>query len=100
MSTEDQPLESQLELVVSLTGDDVASIEAALLSQVPGSWASASSVVSAAHQSLLSNFPTVPKAFFSYCLRKLISDGQVQANGIVSKELAYQVRAAARGAAA
>ena len=95
-----QPRESDLELVVSLSDDDVASINAALLLHVTESWLPALSVVSDAHQSLLATFPSVPQAFFSYRLRKLVASGEVQANGVVARELSYQVKAAEHEAAA
>ncbi len=100
MTDQEQPRESDLELVVSLSGDDVAAINAALLQHVTGSWLPALGVVTSAHHSLLPTLPSVPLAFFSYRLRKLVASGEVQAKGIVARELAYQVKAADPGAAA
>ncbi len=100
MPHSEQPRESDLELVVSLSGDDVAAVNAALLQHVTGSWLPALSVVTNAHHSLLPTLPLIPQAFFSYRLRKLVGSGEVQANGVVTRELAYLVKAADHGAAA
>ncbi|GAB3358633.1 hypothetical protein GCM10027430_29300 [Lysobacter tyrosinilyticus] len=95
MSENDQPRESDLEHVASLSGDDVATIKEALMQHVGDSWLPALTVVTDAHQSLLPTFPSVPPTFFSWCLRKLVASGQIQADGPATRELAYQVRVAA-----
>ena len=64
MTDQEQPRESDLELVVSLSGDDVAAINAALLQHVTSSWLPALVVVTSAHHSLLATLPSVPQAFW------------------------------------
>jgi len=91
---EGQPRESDLELVVSLTGDDVKAVDSAVLGKVSSSWAEARSVVSEAHTALHSTHPAVPDVFFSYRLRKLVATGAVEARGPVDRQLNYQVRSA------
>ena len=89
--TNDQPAESDLELVVSLSGEDVAAIDDALLRHLGTELQPAAQVVAAAHSSLQAAHSAVPSAFFSYRLRKLVALGEVAASGPVSRELQYTV---------
>ena len=90
--TNDQPAETDLELVVSLSGDDVAAIDEALVHHLGTELQPAAQVVAAAHLSLQAAYCAVPSAFFSYRLRKLVALGKVAANGPVSRDLQYTVR--------
>jgi hypothetical protein len=90
----EQPRESDLEHVVSLSGNDVEAIDAALLRELAPYWEQARDVVARAHELLQRGYPSVPGAFFSYRLRKLVATGAVQATGTVDRELMYQVRGA------
>ena len=93
MNSPEQPRESDLEHVVSLSSGDVQAIDAAVLSEVTHSWLDAKGVVTKAHAALLPRYPTVPDVFFSYRLRKLVATGVVEATGSVDRQLNYQVRA-------
>ena len=92
MTQSNQPRESDLEHVVSLTGDDVEAIDAALLLAVDSNWQEARDVAEGAHASLQSRYPSVPFVFYSFRLRALIAERVVDAMGIVDRELRYQVR--------
>lgn len=100
MSLTEQPKESDLEHVVSLDGGDVQAIDAAILSQLTGSWSAAKDAVVKAHTALSFSYPSVPDAFFSYRLRKLVAAGSVDASGPVDRQLNYKVRSGNRAAAA
>lgn len=92
MDSPEQPMESNLEHVISLSGSDVQAIDSALLSKLLSSWSEARAVVTDAHSALFSLYPAVPDAFFSYRLRKLVAAGAVEAIGQVDRQLNYQVR--------
>ncbi|WP_161809352.1 MULTISPECIES: DUF3658 domain-containing protein [Stenotrophomonas] len=92
MNPQEQPRESDLERVASLSGSDVQAIDAAVIDALTLSWSDAKNVVASAYASLLSSFPAVPDVFFSYRLRKLVAAGAVEAVGTVDRQLNYQVR--------
>ena len=98
-SREEQPKESDLVLVASLSGEDVQAVDLAILREVNGAWAEARIVVQGAHSSLQSTHPSVPDVFFSYRLRKLVAAGSVEARGSVDRQLSYQVRDASHAPA-
>ncbi len=100
MTSPEQPRESDLEHVVSLSGSDVQAVDAAVLEHLNSDWLGASDVVARAHAALLAKYPSVPDVFFSYRLRKLIAAGEVEAAGSVDRQLKYQVRSAGQGPAA
>ncbi|MCD9007956.1 DUF3658 domain-containing protein [Luteimonas sp. XNQY3] len=77
VNSPEQPRESDLEHVVSLSNGDVQTIDAALLSEVTPSWIDAKGVVTRAHAALLPRYLTVPDVFFSHRLRKLVAAGAV-----------------------
>ncbi len=92
MTSPEQPRESDLEHLVSLTGRDVQAIDAAVLAEVTPTWVEASVVVKSSHAALLSSYPLVPDVFFSYRLRKLVGAGVIESTGTVDRQLNYQVR--------
>lgn len=92
MDPPEQPKESNLEHIVSLSGNDIKAVDSALLNELRSSWSGARMVVAGARSALLSLYPTVPDVFFSYRLRKLIAAGAVDAIGQVDRQLNYQVR--------
>ena len=92
MNSPEQPRESDLEHVVSLSDSDVQAIDAAVLTELTQSWIDAKGVVTRAHAALLTRYPAVPDVFFSYRLRKLVAAGAVEAAGSVDRQLNYQVR--------
>lgn len=92
MDSPEQPKESNLEHVVSLSGSDVQAIDSALLSKLRSSWSEARTVVDGAYSVLASLYPAVPDVFLSYRLRKLVATGAVEAIGQVDRQLNYQVR--------
>ena len=100
MSSEDQPRESDLEHVVSLSGEDVQAVDTAVLSQLTATWMESRDLVAKAHAALLPKYPLVPDVFFSYRLRKLVAAGDIEAVGAVDRQLNYQVRAKDGGPAA
>jgi len=100
VNSQEQPRESDLEHVVSLSGEDVQAIDAAVLSQLATTWMEARDLVAKAHAVLLPKYPTVPDVFFSYRLRKLVAAGDIEAAGAVDRQLNYQVRAKDHGPAA
>jgi hypothetical protein len=85
---------------VSLSGEDVRAVDAAVLAQIPQEWIDAAGVVSRAHASLLSKYPSVPEGFFSYRLRKLVAANAAEASGLVDRQLNYQVRSVCHAPAA
>lgn len=91
---EEQPIESDLVLVASLSGEDVHALDSAILREVRRTWSDARLVVSGAHAAMKKTLPYVPAAFFSHRLRKLVAAGCVEAEGSVDRKLDYQVRAA------
>ena len=100
VNSPEQPRESDLEHVVSLSGSDVQGIDAALLNEVTPSWGDARAVVTKAYAAMLPSLPSVPDVFFSYRLRKLVAAGAVEAAGSVDRQLNYQVRLDNRASAA
>lgn len=92
MDPPEQPKESNLEHVVSLSGSDVQAVDSALLNELRSSWSEARMVVAGAHAALRSLYPAVPYVFFSHRLRKLVAGGAVDEIGQVNRQLNYQVR--------
>jgi len=92
LTEQKHPKESDLELVVSLSADDVEAINEALRRQISESWLPSSEVVKSAYNFLRSSHPSVPEVFFSYRLRKLVAANEIEADGPVTRELKYQVR--------
>lgn len=98
-SREEQPKESDLVLVASLSGEDVQAVDSAILGELNRAWSDARLVVPGAHAALQSTHPSIPDVFFSYRLRKLVAAGSVEATGSVDRQLDYQVRAASHAPA-
>jgi hypothetical protein len=93
LDSREQPRESDLEYVASLSCEDVQAIDAAVFQQLATTWMEARDLVAKAHFALLSKYPTVPDVFVSYRLRKLVDAGDIEAAGAVDRQLNYWVRA-------
>ena len=100
MNSQEQPRESDLEHLVSLSREDVQAIDTAVLSELATTWMEARDLVANAHAALLPKYPSVPDVFFSYRLRKLVAAGDVEAVGIVDRQLNYRVKSKDRVPAA
>jgi hypothetical protein len=77
----DQPTETNLEFVVSVSGAQVAEINAALMARASSDWQPLGGVIAAARMDTPSVLPTIPDVFFARQLRVLVSQGDLEGKG-------------------
>ena len=92
MSDNSQPRESDLELVTSLTAEDVDAIDGALLAELSQEWRQSSAIVAAAVRAMRHRYRSVPDVFFAYRLRTLIKRGAAQSDAPAKRGEVFGVR--------